>query len=140
MNLMGGGKTMQEFNIGDEIVRVNHFTSWAPKGYSTKVLEGNRYIDNKGEVTHITTNQWELVKPAEYPNPPHVLRALIIQWANGARVGCRRSNGKLLYVKTPLWNPAFDYEIMPPEPTEIELIEAEMRKLADKLAKIRGGV
>ena len=50
------------FETGANIVRVDDFASWAPKGYKAKVLEGYKYLDNEGNLIHIIDYYWKLAE------------------------------------------------------------------------------
>ena len=77
----------------------------------------------------------------EYPNPPHKHRDLIIAWANGAEIECyKHTEDKWVGSSNPLWKPDLEYRIKPTkskQQLEIESIENEMRKLADRLNELK---
>jgi hypothetical protein len=52
---------MNKFKTGDEIVRINTSTVYAPKGYKSKVIDGYKYYDKDGDASHIIEMCWELV-------------------------------------------------------------------------------
>jgi hypothetical protein len=54
---------MNEFKVGDEIVRASDFGRHAPEGYTCKVVGGHMYTDKDGELGLIYDWQWELAKP-----------------------------------------------------------------------------
>ena len=55
---------MSKFKAGDKIVRVKQDAPWAPIGYETTVLKGDKYKDSdSGCKTCIADDYWELVAP-----------------------------------------------------------------------------
>ena len=58
---------MDDFELGNDIVRVSNFRSWAPKGYKTKVLKGYKYRDKDGCLFGISDNHWELAEEETKP-------------------------------------------------------------------------
>ena len=77
----------------------------------------------------------------EYPNPPHKHRDLIIAWANGAKIECLGFGDTWDIVENPNWK-SDHYRIKPTkskQQLEIESIENEMRKLADRLNVLKTG-
>jgi hypothetical protein len=58
---------MSKFKEGDEIVRVKGFYKHAPRGYKTKVLKGNEYLDAEGDIININDEFWELAEDTSKP-------------------------------------------------------------------------
>jgi hypothetical protein len=55
-------ETMNKFKVGDEIVRIDCKTRWAPLGYAAEVLEGYHYFGKDGIEKRLFDHQWELVQ------------------------------------------------------------------------------
>tara|TARA_R110000803_G_scaffold196737_1_gene260135 strand:+ start:200 stop:718 length:519 start_codon:yes stop_codon:yes gene_type:complete len=59
---------MKKFKEGDEIVRVQFDTEYAPIGYKTNVLKGHRYKDKDiSHTTPIVNSYWELAEDTSKP-------------------------------------------------------------------------
>ena len=59
---------MSKFKVGDEIVRVECNAEYAPIGYKTTVLEGDRYKDKDSSHTlPIVNSYWELAEDTSKP-------------------------------------------------------------------------
>ena len=79
----------------------------------------------------------------EYPNPSHKYRDLIIAWANGAEIEYYNEVFDAWFALrgSILWSEDIEYRIKPTktkQQLEIEAIESEMRKLADRLNELKG--
>jgi hypothetical protein len=53
---------MNKFKEGDEIVRTANFWKHAPEGWTSKVANGNKYIDKHGDLWQIRDCNWELAE------------------------------------------------------------------------------
>jgi hypothetical protein len=58
---------MSKFKEGDEIVRTANFWWHAPEGWTSKVANGNKYIDKHGDLMQIRDCDWELAEDTSKP-------------------------------------------------------------------------
>lgn len=106
------------------------------------MLDSRDFLDDDGDIRHIKYGKFVL-QPPTYPNPPHKHAELIKAWADGAKIE-RKLSANCPWAEvhgTPLWVISNDYRIKPTKENkkleEISAIEEEMRKLADRLEKIK---
>jgi hypothetical protein len=124
---------MSKFKVGDKVKRITNGSKGMIKGniytISDITCEHNLYFKELPSHLCWIASQFELVK--EDTSKHHVHHDLIIAWAKGAEIECKKAIYGWTKVDTPKWQPDCKYRIKPepcPEKEELTSIIADMKE------------
>lgn len=135
---------MREFKVGD-IVKKADGNTFCNNRYTATVTEIRRNMADTSDCIWLDTDCWcypHELKLVEDKTKWRKHHDLIVAWAKGAEIEWWDSYSKKWYIDAnPTWILSTVYRIRSQKSDkdiEIEAIEAEMRKLADRVAELKG--
>lgn len=136
---------MCKFKVGDEVIRivdnaesVNDVEKLRYTGIITSISDCGKYIRFNNRSTGSLASAFGL--KSDYPNPPRKHHDVATEWFMGADIEYYCTVHEMWKdIEYPTWRDDYEYRVKKVDKNKdkIKMIEKEMRRLADELAKLK---